>query len=103
MRESICSCVLLMLVHALVLAHVSGIARAVSARDHVVVAADVGVVEGLVVSLLLDTLKSELLGEGRDLGMLTELAGLVDQVLVVQSEHVQKIILLFGSLRLQLN
>jgi hypothetical protein len=44
----------------------------------------------LVVRLLLGTHKSELLREGRDLGMLTELAGVVDQVLVVQSEHVQK-------------
>lgn len=93
MRVGTCSCELLMLVlkrHALVLAHVSGIARAVGTRGHSVVGAGVGVVKTLVVRLLLGTHKSELLGEGRDLGMLKELAGVVDQVLVVQSEHVQK-------------
>jgi hypothetical protein len=76
--------------HALVLAHISGIARAVSARGHSVVGTIVSAVSVLVVKLLLSTHKSELFGEGRDLGMLTELVGVVDQVLVAQSEHVQK-------------
>ena len=77
--------------HAIVLAHVCREARAVGTRVHCVVGAGVGVVKMLVARLLLGTHMSDLLREVRDFGMLTELAGVVDQVLVVLSEHVQKL------------